>query len=112
MKATAKPIPAETPTKLTITKPKIKWTDDEGIALRGFWLPRPMPSNGNQSIVVGGHFASGLRVSGIVKSITLLPTQIVRVLVEDPTSKLSGAIVFTVGGLYAEVDSDNFEVSL
>jgi hypothetical protein len=97
------------PAKPTETaKPKADWSGE--IPVLGMWLPRAMASNGNMSLVVGNHFASGLSCSGVVQSITILPNRIVRVIVENANNGKRGAILFTGDGTYLEVDTKQVDV--
>jgi hypothetical protein len=100
---------SKAPKKTTeLAKQKVDWSGE--IPVLGMWLPRAMASNGNMSLVVGNHFASGLSCSGVVQSITILPNRIVRVIVENANNGKRGAILFTGDGTYLEVDTKQVDV--
>lgn len=97
-------------------EPKRKPLDWDGeLDVTCLTLPHMMAMTGGHGIIVGGHFAGGGNLNGLVRRITVMPNGSIRVIVEKGANNYAeksgnyGAFIFFGNGMYAEIDSEVHE---
>jgi len=89
-------------------KKPIQW--DGEVDLVTLILPNMMAMTGSFGTGIGQDFNGGGSLSGLVRRITLMPSGVIRVIIEKAASNRSGstgdfgAFVFFGNGMYAEID--------